>query len=81
MQNALESYSYSLKNTISENGDKFEASDKETLEAKVNEVISALDTMETATKTEFEELQKELESVASPIMVREPLSSSLRITY
>jgi len=51
------------------------------LEAKVNEVISALDTMETATKTEFEELQKELESVASPIMVREPLSSSLRITY
>ena len=63
MQNALESYSYSLKNTISENGDKFDASDKETLETKVNEVISALDTMETATKTEFEELQKELEQV------------------
>jgi len=67
-KNALESYSYSLKNTISENGDKFDASDKETLETKVNEVISALDTMETATKTEFEELQKELEQVANPIM-------------
>jgi L1 cell adhesion molecule like protein len=67
-KNALESYAYSLKQTINENGDKFDGGDKETLETKVNETISALDTMETASKEEFESMQKELEQVANPIM-------------
>merc|ERR1712166_1267539 len=31
-KNALESYSYSLKSTLSDNADKFEAADKETLQ-------------------------------------------------
>jgi heat shock protein 1/8 len=67
-KNALESYSYSLKSTLSENGDKFDAADKETLQTKVDEVIAALDTMESASKEEFESMQKELEQVANPIM-------------
>jgi len=67
-KNAVEGYCYSLKQTLSENGDKFDAADKETLQSKVDEAISALDTMETATKSEFEEMQKELEQVANPIM-------------
>jgi L1 cell adhesion molecule like protein len=67
-KNGLESYAYSLKQTLNEQADKFEADDKETLEKKVNEVISSLDTMESASKEEFESMQKELEAVANPIM-------------
>ncbi|ODN84539.1 hsp72-like protein [Cryptococcus amylolentus CBS 6039] len=69
-KNGLESYSYSLKTTLSDNADKFDAEDHKTLTAKVDEVISALDTMETASKEEFESLQKELEAVANPIMTK-----------
>ena len=41
-QNALENYAYSLKNTMSEEkvADKIDASDKETLTAKIDETIS-----------------------------------------
>jgi heat shock protein 1/8 len=67
-KNALESYSYSLKQTLNENGDKFDAADKESLQTKVDETIAALDTMESASKEEFESMQKELEQVANPIM-------------
>ncbi|KAK1926789.1 heat shock protein 70 [Papiliotrema laurentii] len=66
-KNAVESYAYSLKSTLAENGDKF-GDDKATLEAKVEETIKALDTMETASKEEFESLQASLSEVASPIM-------------
>ena len=68
-KNGVESYAYSLKTTLNENGDKF-GDDKAVLEAKVEETTKALDTMESASKEEFEALQKELESVASPIMQR-----------
>ncbi|KAL7424349.1 Hsp70 chaperone [Cryptotrichosporon argae] len=67
-RNGVESYAYSLKSTLGENGDKFDAADKATLEAKVDETIKALDTMESASKEEYESLQKELESVANPLM-------------
>lgn len=67
-KNGLESYSYSLKTTLSDNQDKFDAADHETLSKKVDEVISSLDTMQSASKEEFESLQKELEAVANPIM-------------
>lgn len=43
-KNGLESYAFSLKQTINENGDKFEAADMEALETKVNEVTSVLGT-------------------------------------
>lgn len=42
-KNGLESYSYSLKQQLSENGDKFEASDKETLNKAVEETIKFLE--------------------------------------
>ncbi|AAW42202.1 hypothetical protein CNBC4920 [Cryptococcus deneoformans B-3501A] len=69
-KNGLESYSYSLKTTLSDNQDKFDAADHETLSKKVDEVISSLDTMQSASKEEFESLQKELEAVANPIMTK-----------
>lgn len=65
-KNGVESYAYSLKSTIDQNGDKFDAEDKKTLEEKVDETIKALDTMESASKEEFESLQKDLESVSNP---------------
>merc|ERR1711998_631021 len=69
-KNALESYCYQMKNTISE--DKFKDAigedDKKTIEDKVNEVMSWLDTAEHAEKEEFESMQKELEGVCNPII-------------
>lgn len=67
-KNGLESYAYSLKTTLSDNKDKFDSADHETLSKKVEEVIHALDTMQSASKEEFDSLQKELEGVANPIM-------------
>jgi len=69
-KNGVESYAYSLKNTLTEQGDKFSAEDKATLEAKVNETITALESMDSASIEEFESLQKDIESVAQPIMTR-----------
>ena len=71
-KNGLESYAYSLKNTISDSKveGKLDATDKETLTSKINETISWLDENQTATKEEYESQQKELEGVANPIMMK-----------
>ncbi|WVQ97422.1 heat shock protein HSS1 [Kwoniella sp. CBS 9459] len=69
-KNGLESYAFSLKQTLTEQGDKFEAADKETLQAKVDEVITALETMDSASKEEIEQHQKDLEACAGPIMTK-----------
>merc|ERR1712227_97964 len=61
-KNGLESYAYSLKNTISD--PKVE----EKLQAKINETVEWIDSNTTATKEEYESQQKELEGVANPIM-------------
>ncbi|KKK24028.1 hypothetical protein P175DRAFT_0493225 [Aspergillus ochraceoroseus IBT 24754] len=67
-KNGLESYAYSLKNTIGENKLQINDSDKETVSKKVDEVISWLDNNQTAEKEEYESQQKELEAVANPII-------------
>ncbi|XBW36120.1 hypothetical protein QEN19_001696 [Hanseniaspora menglaensis] len=67
-KNQLESMAYSLKNTLSESGDKIDEADKKTLEDKCSEVISWLDENTTATEEEFSDKQKELEAVSNPIM-------------
>jgi len=71
-RNSAESYAYSLRNTLNEEQikDKIEAGDKEKLEAAINEMVSWLDQNQTATTEEFEGRQKELEAVASPIMMK-----------
>ena len=71
-RNSAESYAYSLRNTLNEEGikDKIEAGDKEKLESAINEMISWLDANQTASTEEFEGRQKELEAVASPIMMK-----------
>ncbi|PWY78419.1 heat shock protein 70 [Aspergillus sclerotioniger CBS 115572] len=67
-KNGLESYAYSLKNTINEGKLTISDADKEKVTAKVDEIISWLDSNQTAEKDEYESQQKELESVANPII-------------
>merc|ERR1712150_177810 len=69
-KNGLENYCYSLKSSISsdEVKDKIPADDKKSLEDKIEETISWLDSNQTAEKEEFEEKQKELEGIALPIL-------------
>jgi L1 cell adhesion molecule like protein len=71
-KNGLESYAYSLKNTLSDSKfeEKLAADDKEKLKAKIDETVTWLDDNQTATKDEYESQQKELEGVANPIMMK-----------
>jgi L1 cell adhesion molecule like protein len=71
-KNGLESYAYSLKNTLSDSkvNEKLDAADKEKLSKAIDEIIDWLDHNTTATKEEYEDRQKELESVANPIMMK-----------
>jgi len=71
-KNGLENYSYSLRNTIRDEkvADKLSSEDKEALNAAIDSAIKWLDANQTAEKDEYESKQKELESVAMPIMTR-----------
>jgi len=71
-KNGLESYAYSLRNTTQDDklADKFDAADKKKLEDAISETIKWLDASQEASKEEYEEKQKELESIANPIMQR-----------
>jgi len=71
-KNALESYAYSLRNTMGDSkvDEKLDAGDKEKLKAEVDKTVQWLDDNQTATKDEYESQQKELESVANPIMMK-----------
>ncbi|KAM0250632.1 hypothetical protein ACHAP5_002163 [Fusarium lateritium] len=71
-KNGLESYAYSLRNTLSDPKveEKIEASDKETLTAEIDKVVQWLDDSQQATREEYEEHQKELEGKANPIMMK-----------
>ena len=71
-KNGLESYAYSLRNTLSEEKfkDKVEEDDRNKLNAAIDETISWLDANQTAATDEYESKQKELEGTASPIMMK-----------
>lgn len=71
-KNSLESYAYSLRNTLSDEkvDEKLDASDKEKLKKGIDETVEWLDHNTTATKDEYEDRQKELEGVANPIMMK-----------
>ncbi|TDL24716.1 heat shock protein 70 [Rickenella mellea] len=69
-KNGLESYAYNLHNSLNDDKlkHKFEAADKTELEMAIDETISWLDASQDGSKEEYEEKQKELESVANHIM-------------
>jgi L1 cell adhesion molecule like protein len=69
-KNGLESYCYSMKNTMGEEKTKaaLGEEDVKAVTDKVDEVMQWLDTADNAEKEEFESMQKDLEGVANPIM-------------
>ncbi|ORX89510.1 70 kDa heat shock protein 2 [Basidiobolus meristosporus CBS 931.73] len=71
-KNGLESYAYSLRNTIQDEkvAGQLEVDDKKKLEEAINNTISWLDNSQEASKEEYEDKQKELEGVANPIMTK-----------
>ncbi|KAB8285729.1 heat shock protein 70 family [Yarrowia lipolytica] len=71
-KNGLESYAYSLKNTLSEEKfkEKVEEPEREKLEKAINETIEFLDATQSGTTEEYADKQKELEGVANPILMK-----------
>ncbi|EDK41507.2 hypothetical protein PGUG_05605 [Meyerozyma guilliermondii ATCC 6260] len=69
-KNTLESYAYSLKNSLNdgEMKDKISADDKEKLSKAVEETISWLDESQAASTEEYNDRHKDLESLANPII-------------
>lgn len=69
-KNSVESYAYSLKNSINdgEMKDKISAADKEKLTKEISDVISWLDSNQSATTEEYTDKHKELEGIANPII-------------
>jgi len=69
-KNGLENYCYSLKSSISspEVEGKIPEEEKKTLEDAIEETIKWLDDNLSAEKEEFEEKQKSLEGIATPIL-------------
>merc|ERR1712186_161755 len=71
-KNGLENYCFTMRNTLQEEKlqDKFEAGDKDKIEAAVKDALDWLDKNQMAEKDEFEAKQKELEGVVNPIMMK-----------
>ncbi|KAK0424918.1 hypothetical protein QR680_008926 [Steinernema hermaphroditum] len=71
-KNGLESYAFNMKQTLDDEKlkDKISADDKKTINDKCDEILSWLDSNQTAEKEEFEHHQKELEGVCNPIITK-----------
>jgi L1 cell adhesion molecule like protein len=71
-KNGLESYSYSLKNTTSEEAftSKVSEDDKANLSKAIEETITWLEENQAASTEEYSDKQKELEAVSNPIMTK-----------
>jgi len=69
-KNNLESYAFNLKSSLENDNvkEKISESDRTKVCDKCKEVLDWLDNNQTAEKDEFEYQQKELESVAAPVM-------------
>lgn len=71
-KNALESYAYSMKQTIEDEKtkDKISEDDKKSIEDAVSETIKWIDANQSAEKDEFEAKQKDLEGICNPIVTK-----------
>jgi heat shock protein 5 len=71
-RNALESYAYSLKNSLNDEekgvANKIDAADQETLEEAIKDTLEWLDDNDEAEAEDYADKQKELEDIANPIM-------------
>lgn len=71
-KNALENYAYSMKNTVKDEkfAGKLDPADKQKIEKAVDETVEWLDRNQLAEVDEFEDKQKELESLCNPIIAK-----------
>ncbi|XP_060533426.1 heat shock protein 70 A1-like [Cylas formicarius] len=69
-RNQLEAYIFQLKQAVSECGDKLSPEDKSRVEQECADALKWLDSNTLAEKEEFEDRQKQLTSVCSPIMAK-----------
>lgn len=71
-KNSLESYCFNMKSTVEDDKvkDKIPEEDRKTVLDKCNDVVKWLDANQLAEKEEFEDKQKELEKVCSPIITK-----------
>jgi len=71
-KNGLESYAYSLRNTLQDEkiASHIDSGDKDKLNKAIDETIDWLDHNQEANKEEYESKRKELEGVANPIMTK-----------
>ncbi|VAI50177.1 unnamed protein product [Triticum turgidum subsp. durum] len=71
-KNALENYSYNMRNTIKDEkiASKLPADDKKKIEDAIDAAIQWLDTNQLAEADEFEDKMKELEALCNPIIAK-----------
>jgi heat shock protein 1/8 len=71
-KNNLESYVYSLRNSVDDPaiGNKLSSEDKDKLKKAIADTISWIDSQSQTSASECESKQKELESIANPIMTK-----------
>merc|ERR1712015_512713 len=71
-KNNLESYCFNMKSTLDDEKlkDKISESDRETITKKCDEIIKWLDANQLAEVDEFNDKQKEVESVCNPIITK-----------
>nr|AGH32327.1 heat shock protein 70 [Cellana toreuma] len=69
-RNQLESYVYSVKQAVSDSGDKLSSDDKQAVEKACNDAVSWLDANALADKDEYDYKMTELQKVCSPIMAK-----------
>jgi len=71
-KNHLESYAYSMRNTLNDAkvADKLSSDDKAKLEKAINETISWLEKNDAAEKQEYEGKQKDLEKICNPVIAK-----------
>ncbi|MHC5589724.1 Hsp70 family protein, partial [Escherichia coli] len=71
-KNALENYSYNMRNTIKDDkiASKLPADDKKKIEDAIEQAIQWLEANQLAEADEFEDKMKELEGICNPIIAK-----------
>ena len=71
-RNALDSYMFSVKQSLNDDNlkDKWSSEDKEVLQKKLDEVQEWYDSNSEASKEDYEQKQKELEQIFTPLMAK-----------
>jgi len=67
-KNGLDNYTYSLRNSIKENKDKISETDSKEIEDAIEKTVKWINDNPDADTLEYQEQQKQLESVATPII-------------